>query len=154
MTPPAGDAHHLSPSDGRRCRGEGVVSTTPAGGRRGAWTRLAEAAAAALIGRREDPLRGLDEGQAARIRAAQVASVVRLTPLSMSINLLNTGLVVLVFWDRGPRWLLGAWFVLLALFAGAALRSWSAGKRRPPRETASRRATARALAHGIVLAAV
>ena len=77
----------------------------------------------ALIGRREDPLRDLDDVQAAPIRAAQVAGVVCLTPLSMAVNLLNSCFVVLVFWSGGPRWLLGAWFTLLALLAGAALRN-------------------------------
>jgi PAS domain S-box-containing protein len=115
---------------------------------------LAEAVAVALVGRREDPLRGLDEERAAPIRAAQVAGVVRLTPLSMAVNLLNSGFVVLVFWGSGPRWLLGAWFALLALLAGAALRSWRSGRHRRPREATSRRATARTLAHAALFAAV
>ncbi|GAA0605054.1 hypothetical protein GCM10009416_48240 [Craurococcus roseus] len=121
--------------------------------RRPLLTALAEAAALALVGRRENPLRGLPEDRAARIRAAQVASVVRLTPLSMAVNLLNTGLVVHLFWADGPsRWLLGAWFALVALLAGAALWNWRAAKRRPPRTAVSPRATAHTLAHAILFA--
>ncbi len=145
MTPPARSVRRFPPL---------AAAVSRRDGGRGAWTALAAAAAAALIGRREDPLRGIDEGQAARIRAAQVASVVRLTPLSMGVNLLNTGLVALVFWGSGPRWMLAAWFAVLALLAGAALRNWHTGKRRPPQEAVSRRATARTLAHGAVFAAV
>ena len=131
--------------------------TPPAGDkrRRPLLPALAGAAALVLVGRRENPLLGLPEDRAARIRAAQVASVVRLTPLSMAVNLLNAGLVVHLFWTDGPsRWLLGAWFALVALLAGAALWNWRAAKRRPPRTAVSRRATARTLAHAALLASV
>ena len=141
MTPPAGDIrrHPLLPA-----------ADPTRGGR---WHGLAQAAATVLIGRRADPLAGLAEEQSARIRAAQVAGVVRFTPLTMSVNLLNTAIVVLAFWDSAPRWALGAWSVVIALLAGVALRRWRVGQRRPPREAVSRRATSRTVAHGAALAA-
>ena len=149
MTPPNGDVPHLPPSTvvpGERLSG--------AAGGRAAWGSLVRAAAVLLIGRRQNPVLDLPEEQAARIRAAQVAGVVRLTPLSMAVNVLNSGIVALVFWGGGPRWLLGAWFASVALLAGVALRGWHVGKRRRPPEAVSRRATARTFAHAVLLAAV
>ena len=53
------------------------------------------------------------------IRAAQIHSVSRLVPVTMSINLINAMLVLLVFWDGGSHAFLLAWFGALGVVAGA-----------------------------------
>ena len=110
------------------------------------------AAAGAIVGRRDDPLADVEETLAARIRAAQVGAVVQLTPLTMAVTLLNAGVVLLAFWDNGPRWPLAAWFGLVALLATAALRSWHRGQRRGPLTTVSPSALGRTTTHAVLLA--
>ena len=134
------------PSPDRR----GPVCPRPASPR--PWTRFLAAVASGVAGGRADPLAGVDEDLAARVRAAQIGAVVQLTPLTVAVNLLNAGIVLLVFWGRGPRWPLAAWFGLVALLAAAALRSWHTSRRRPPRRAASPRALGRIALHAVALA--
>ncbi len=117
--------------------------------------RLASAmltAALVATGRQADPLAGLDDALAARIRAAQVAAVVRLTPLTMAVAVLNATIVLLMFWRDGPRPFLAAWFALVAGLAVAALRSWREAGRRAPREAASARSLKRVVTRAALLA--
>ena len=115
-------------------------------------TGLLRTVARALVGRCDDPLAGMDDSLAARIRAAQVGAVVKLTPLTMTVALLNTGIVLLTFWNGGHDWLLVAWSGLIAVLAAAALRSWHHGRRRGPFVSASSRALNRMTAHAVILA--
>ena len=88
---------------------------------------------------------------AARIRAAHLGEVSRLTPHAMLANLGSLLLVLWVFGERRPAglWL---WAAFLALISALALLSWWRHRRRAS-PMASPRAVHRATLHAAVLAA-
>ncbi|MFC0242092.1 PAS domain-containing hybrid sensor histidine kinase/response regulator [Rhodopseudomonas telluris] len=99
------------------------------------------------------PIADMDEREMRRIRAEQIASVSRLVPVTMSINVINAALVVVVFWDGSSKIFLSAWFVALGLIAAMALRSWLGTRHSPPRE-ASANATRRMSVQALILGSV
>jgi predicted signal transduction protein with EAL and GGDEF domain len=80
----------------------------------------------------------LDEQAHRRIRAAQIDAVVQLVPLTMTINILNTAIVVGVFWDTGANVVLSIWGALILLEAGAGLWSWSLTRHKRPTGASAR----------------
>lgn len=96
---------------------------------------------------------GVDPGLAGHIRAAQVGAVVRATPLTAAVNVLNAGLVVLTFWNDTPVWPLLAWFALVASLAALALRAWHRSRQRPAPTAVSPRALRRTTLHAFLFAA-
>lgn len=99
------------------------------------------------------PIADIEEREMRLIRAAQIASVTRLVPLTMSINVLNAALVVAVFWKHDSLAFLLAWFAALVLTALMALRTWFAKRHNPPRE-ASANATRRMSIQALILGAI
>ena len=95
----------------------------------------------------------VDESVAARFRARQLQSVVRLTPLMMAANVLNVAIIVSLFWERGPRIGLVLWALGVSAVVVLALRGWFVARARP-RATASKRALHRAAAHATGLGAL
>ena len=86
----------------------------------------------------EEPLAADIEG---RVRALQVRSVVRLTPLTAAVNALNAGIVLVVFSDSPLFATLCAWAFLVLLANGSALRNW----RRTRGDAAPRSVSARGI---------
>ena len=74
----------------------------------------------------------LDEADRRRIRAAQIAAVVQLVPLTMTVNILNATITAYVFWNTGSNLFLGFWVMLVALQAAAGLISWRLRRDKPP----------------------
>jgi len=96
---------------------------------------------------------GVDEREMRLIRAAQIHSVSRLVPVTMSINMINATLVLLVFWDSGSHAFLLTWFGALGTAAALAVRSWLKSRHSPPREASAnaiRRMSVQALILGLI----
>jgi signal transduction histidine kinase/ActR/RegA family two-component response regulator len=96
-----------------------------------------------------------DPADAGQIRAAQIAGIVRLTPVAMAGGCLNVALVLATLayvGEAGPA--VCAWGA--AVFAGAVyyVRSWAMGRGRDPCRPASHRAIRRAILHGTLVGAV
>jgi diguanylate cyclase (GGDEF)-like protein len=98
-------------------------------------------------------LRGMDEQDACRVRAAQINAVVRIVPWTLGTNILNAAIVVTVFWNTGSNTFLTIWATLLALLASLNILSWKR-TRGIARERASPRAANRMVLHAAVLAAL
>lgn len=92
----------------------------------------------------------IDEQEMRRIRAAQINSVTRLTPVTMSINVANAALILFTFWDNDARPQLLAWMAMVVFAAGAAVQSWLR-MRFEPRLEASARAIRRMTLHALLL---
>ncbi|MBB5049676.1 hypothetical protein HNR60_004458 [Rhodopseudomonas rhenobacensis] len=92
------------------------------------------------------------EHEMRRIRAAQIDSVTRLTPLTMTINMANATLVVLVFWSTSSAFLAG-WMTLITAIVALAMRSW-VRVRNEPRTEASPRGISRLVLHAFLLGTV
>ena len=92
----------------------------------------------------------LDEPDRRRIRAAHIAAVVQLVPLTMTVNMLNAAIVSYVFWGTGSNLFLVFWFLLIALQACAALVSWRLRRDKPPTGV-SERAIQRTILHAGLL---
>jgi signal transduction histidine kinase/HPt (histidine-containing phosphotransfer) domain-containing protein len=82
----------------------------------------------------------ITEKEMRRIRAAQVNSVARLVPMTMTINVLNAALVLAVFWTSGSHVFLAIWAAVILLAALLAVRSWLRTRRKPPQEASARAA--------------
>jgi PAS domain S-box-containing protein len=95
-----------------------------------------------------------DEATAARFRARQLNAVTRLTPLAMVANLINGSLVLTTFLHTPRRQEALIWAVVLALLVLRGLWAWARQRRRPLRESASRRAFHRATVQAALLASV
>ncbi len=103
------------------------------------------------------PIADVDEREMRGIRAAQIASVIRLVPVTMSINVINAALVVAVFWSSGSKLFLLTWFGALAFIAAMALRAWLLKRHDPPREAsanATRRMSVQSLILGLIWGAM
>jgi hypothetical protein len=90
-----------------------------------------------------------DPEYAGRLRAAQIAAIVRLTPITMAASCLNAAILLLTLGRMG--WLRsGAWIWAAAVFATAAYygRNWRAGRHRDPGRQATSRTMWRVVIHG------
>ncbi|MDH5538844.1 MAG: EAL domain-containing protein [Rhizobacter sp.] len=90
-----------------------------------------------------------DHPLAGAFRAKQLQAILRLSPLTFVANLVNAGLICVVFWSGTNQSVLLLWFVLVAGVMLQGLRAWRRGKWRP---SASPRALRRAVLHASVLA--
>jgi hypothetical protein len=100
-----------------------------------------------------DKLDDLDEQARRHVRGAQIAAVVQLVPLTMSINILNACVIVYVFWNTGSNVFLTVWGALITMAAAAAFWSWRRTRRNPPKG-ASLRGIKRAILHAAFLGSV
>ncbi|MFX6652885.1 hypothetical protein ABTG83_20445, partial [Acinetobacter baumannii] len=73
-----------------------------------------------------------DAHLAARIRAQQLRSVLRFAPLTLTANLFNALLIVVVFWDSEPPWVLLMWLAALTVAMRSTLRAWRRDQASPP----------------------
>ena len=60
--------------------------------------------------------------------------MIQLVPLTMSVNILNAGVIVYVFWDTGSNVFLTVWAGLIAAVAVSAFLSWRRTRRNPRRK--------------------
>lgn len=88
-----------------------------------------------------------DEPAAGSFRATQIRAVLRLTPLTMNANVLNALLIADSFWSTAPRAFVVMWLALVMFATTLGGRSWFAMHARGKRQTASLRATRRAMIH-------
>jgi diguanylate cyclase (GGDEF)-like protein/PAS domain S-box-containing protein len=102
------------------------------------------------LGKSLDRFLELDPGTAqlrSQVRAQQINAIVRTTPAMMAGNLC-LGLALLYFALPTPRAVTAAaWFAVLALICGLALRSWHKSQNMPAHKHASQRAIRRAAVH-------
>ncbi|NEW87929.1 response regulator [Rhodopseudomonas sp. WA056] len=96
------------------------------------------------------PHTDIDEHEMRRIRAAQIDSVTRLTPVTMSVNLANASLILFTFWGSEARPQLLAWMAMIVFVAASAVRAWLR-TRSEPRLEASARAIRRMTLHALLL---
>jgi signal transduction histidine kinase/ActR/RegA family two-component response regulator len=90
-----------------------------------------------------------DPEYAGRLRAAQIAAIVRLTPVTMAASCLNAAILLLTLGRMG--WLrIGPCIWAAAVFATAAYygRNWRAGRHRQPNRQAASRTMRRVVFHG------
>jgi len=96
-----------------------------------------------------------DPEYAGRLRTAQIAAIVRLTPLTMSASFLNAAILLLTLGRVGPLrpslWIWSSLVFALAVYHG---RNWLAGRRRDPNRQATLRTMRRAIIHGGLFGAV
>ena len=120
--------------------------STPGGGSKiiSAWSSRLPRALAIGLG-----LATADDDCAARLRAAQIEAIVRLTPLAMGASCLNVVILMLTLGHVGSiGWSLWVWsaaFLALVLRYG---RSWWKGRHRDRRRPVSSAAIRRAVIHG------
>jgi len=99
----------------------------------------------------------VDESEMRRIRAAQIGSVTRLTPVTMAINVANAALILVTFWGNDALPSLFAWAGTIVLVATLAVRSWLKSRANPRSEASAgaiRRMTLHALLLGLVWGAM
>ncbi|TPQ31113.1 hybrid sensor histidine kinase/response regulator [Bradyrhizobium guangdongense] len=95
----------------------------------------------------------LSEREMRRIRAKQIDAVTQLIPVTMAVNMLTVGMVLVLFWGIGWNGFLLAWGFTLASAASLAVRSWQRSHENPPQE-ASARATGQMMRQAFFLAAI
>jgi len=91
----------------------------------------------------------VEELLARKVRAAQIASIARLTPFIIFANIVNTLVITLSFRDFVPAGLLTVWVVAISAFLAYTLVKWIKANRSPI-ELASRRALHKAVLHATV----
>jgi diguanylate cyclase (GGDEF)-like protein len=89
--------------------------------------------------------------EGAGIRAAQLRSMLRYTPLMMGANVLNALVVFGVLGETVGRGMLGIWAALVCLIAVPATMAWLKMRRRPPRDGVSPRGVWRATRHAALV---
>ncbi|WP_296519187.1 ATP-binding protein [Rhodopseudomonas sp.] len=92
----------------------------------------------------------ITEREMRRIRAAQIGSVSRLVPLTMTVNLINAIIVLVVFWHADSDRFLVAWATAIAVVAAMSVRSWVRARVRRPSE-ASANAIRRMIVQAFIL---
>ncbi|MEM9630299.1 MAG: EAL domain-containing protein [Pseudomonadota bacterium] len=92
----------------------------------------------------------VEEFLARRVRAAQIASIARLTPVIILANVVNALVVTPVFLNFVPLSYLTVWLIGLGALMSLTTAKWIS-TRRDPVETASRRALEKAVRHATVL---
>jgi diguanylate cyclase (GGDEF)-like protein len=96
---------------------------------------------------------GFNDDAQARLRAQQLLTVSRLTPLNSIANFLDVGLTLAIFWNDTNRAALLGWALMQALIWGFALYNWYSIISRPqPPQRASTRAISRSNLHAAILA--
>ena len=95
----------------------------------------------------------LDAAARGRVRAGQIAAVVDLVPLTMTVNVMNAAVISYLFWNTGANTFLTVWSGLLGGIVIAAFLSWRRTRRKPPKTT-SERGIRRMLLHATLLGAV
>jgi PAS domain-containing protein len=95
-----------------------------------------------------------DEALAASFRARQMQAMLRLTPAAMLVNVANAVIIGVTLWGEVPAATMLAWMAAVAVLSGLGLRGWWRERTQPPRRTASRRGTRRAMVHAALLSAV
>ncbi len=95
-----------------------------------------------------------DEEDSAQFRARQLQAVLRLTPIAMFVNITNAALVCAALWHQASRGFLIGWTLVVVCMAALGFRGWYRSHGKPPRATASRRATRRATLQAAVLGMV
>ncbi|MBR0716180.1 ATP-binding protein [Bradyrhizobium liaoningense] len=95
----------------------------------------------------------LSEREMRRIRAKQIDAVTQLIPVTMAVNMLTVGMVLVLFWGIGWNGFLLAWGFTLASAASLAVRSWQRSRQNPPQE-ASARGTEQMMRQAFFLAAI
>lgn len=93
-----------------------------------------------------------DETQVGVFRARQLQAVLKLTPMTMTANVLNASLVCWSFWDASNRFLLAAWLVFVMLLALWGVRRWTAMSMGVIPTTVSRDGLRRSAAHASLVA--
>ena len=97
-----------------------------------------------------DHMDGLDAQARRRVRAAQVSTVIRLVPMSMSMNVINAMIVFYVFWNTAPIGFLIGWASIVGFAAVVSFWSWQRSRRKKIVE-ASVRSARRLVLHSAVL---
>ena len=95
----------------------------------------------------------ISEREMGRIRTRQMDAVRQLTPVTMSVNLINVSIVLGLFWDTGSRIFLSLWAIGIASAALLALRSWMRSRQIRP-EGSSLRGMRRMTLQAFFLAAI
>ena len=95
----------------------------------------------------------ISERELGRIRARQMDAVRQLTPVTMTVNLINVAIVLGLFWNAGSRMFLGLWAIGIASAALLALRSWMRSRQIRP-EGSSLRGMRRMTLQAFFLAAI
>jgi diguanylate cyclase (GGDEF)-like protein len=75
---------------------------------------------------------------AARFRARQMASVLRLSPVSTVVNVANVAIVLAVLWPQAPRGFLLLWAGTILAFVLLGVRGWLNDRRRRRNEASVR----------------
>ncbi|MBI5263189.1 MAG: response regulator [Bradyrhizobium sp.] len=99
------------------------------------------------------PAEDLSTREIRRIRARRIDAVARLIPVTMAVNLLNVGIVLILFWGVGWDAFLSVWAISLAMTASLALRSFLRRRGRRPEE-ASSHATRQVVWQAFLVAAI
>jgi PAS domain S-box-containing protein len=87
---------------------------------------------------------GAEPAEAGPLRARQILSLARQTPMVAAGNLVNSLLTAFVFWDVGPRSFLAAWLAVVWLLALLHLRGWSRNRNRAMPEALGSKVTRKA----------
>ena len=96
-----------------------------------------------------------DPETAGSVRAAQIAAIVRLTPIAIGASCLNALVLLATFWAVGElRWQYLVWAGVIFALAVYYFVNWNNSRRSDPVRTASRRAIQRTVLHGCVFGAV
>jgi signal transduction histidine kinase/CheY-like chemotaxis protein len=88
-----------------------------------------------------------------RIRARQIDAVTRLVPVTMTVNLINVAIVLVLFWNTGSNLFLSLWALVIAAVALLAARAWARARRNRP-QGASLQAMSRTTLQAFFLAAI
>ena len=94
-----------------------------------------------------------DEDLAAKIRAYQIDSVAKVTPLMMAANVINAGIIVAYIYPQSGSVFLLCWGALIASFAAYSLFHRHRYRRRFPVVRASRRGIGRVIRNALILGA-
>lgn len=90
----------------------------------------------------------------AKTRAAQIAAIVRFTPLTMLVNAISAALVAFVVWPTANGIILTMWMVGVTAIVALTSRAWWRSLRRSSGHAASARAIRRAALYGATLGAL
>lgn len=97
------------------------------------------------------------EGDAAvtpGFRAQQIGAILRLTPFTMLANVLNTGVLLIIYWATPYFYNVLSWSIFLMIAVLLGTRAWILQRHRPAPTQASKRAIKRATIHAAVLASI
>jgi len=94
----------------------------------------------------------VDEQLARKVRAAQIASIARLTPFIVFANIVNTIVIALSFNTILPAQFLGIWLIGIGGFLAFTMLKWLKSQTEPV-EFASKRAVNKAVLHATVFSA-